>query len=83
MVRDHKRAILAAFSAGFEAEVTAVLLGIILAKQHDNQIWLETDAEVVVRWLAADQLGAASVCTEIAKIRRELERDELESYTYF
>ena len=79
LVRDHKGEILAAFSAGLEgssgleAEVSAVLLGILMAKQHGSQIWIEVDAEVVARWLATDQLGAASVCSEFAKIRRELD----------
>ena len=31
------------------------------------------DAEIVVRWLDSGQLGAAEVCTNLARIRKELE----------
>ena len=60
-------------SSGVEAEVAAVLMGVILAKQHGSKIWIEIDAEVVVRWLSTNHLGSAEVCAKLAKVRRELE----------
>ena len=78
VVRDSEGEILSAFSAGLkagsglEAEAAAVLIGIHLAKQFGNQIWIELDSEVVVRWLTEDQLGSADSCIILAKIRREL-----------
>lgn len=47
--------------------------GISLAKLHCLRLWIESDADIVVRWLASDQLGAAEVCVEMELIRRELE----------
>lgn len=79
VIRGHDGEIVAAFSAGFEgcksgleAEVSAILVGVVHAKQHDNRIWIEADAEKVVHWLSSDQLGPADVCTEMARIRKEV-----------
>lgn len=79
VVRDSEGEILLAFSSGLksgsglEAEVDTVLLGVRLAKRLGSQVWIESDAEVVVRWLAAEQLGAAETCVEMEKVRKELE----------
>ena len=78
VVRDHNGEILAAFAAtleagsGLEAEVLAVLKGLILAKQYGDHIWIESDSETVVRWISTGQLGAAVVCHSLARIRGEL-----------
>ena len=82
VLRDHKGEIVVAFSAGFEggsgleAEVSALLLGVRMAKQHGSRLWIEADAEVLVRWIATEQLGAAEVCTDLARVRKELENVE-------
>ncbi|XP_042016195.1 uncharacterized protein LOC121764206 [Salvia splendens] len=73
VLRDSEGEILAAFSAGFEAgsgleaEVLALLTGVILAKQYGNRIWIEADASAMVRWLSSDQLGPTDICVELAK----------------
>ncbi|XP_042035462.1 uncharacterized protein LOC121781826 [Salvia splendens] len=59
--------------SGMEVEVSTVLLGVILAKQHGSRIWIESDAQRVVRWLSEAQLGPAEVCTDLMKIRKELQ----------
>ncbi|XP_042016222.1 uncharacterized protein LOC121764232 [Salvia splendens] len=88
VVRDCEGEILSAFAAGFEvrsglgAEVAAVLVGVALAKQCGRNIWIESDAELVVRWLDTGQLGPSEVCVELAKVRRELEESRLETDVY-
>ncbi|XP_047942726.1 uncharacterized protein LOC125189497 [Salvia hispanica] len=59
VLRNFKGDIIAAFSAGtegnsgVEAEAAALLLGVLLVKQHGSRIWIESDANLMVRWLAS------------------------------
>ncbi|XP_042051501.1 uncharacterized protein LOC121796786 [Salvia splendens] len=79
VVRDQEGKIVVAFStglernSGLEAEVGAVLAGVILAKRHTSRLLIESDADRVVRWLSTDQLDPAEVCSELRRIRKELQ----------
>lgn len=50
----------------------ALLSGIALAKLHGQRIWIEMDAEVVVKWRGMKQLCSEEVCSSLAKVRQEL-----------
>ncbi|XP_042065471.1 uncharacterized protein LOC121808983 [Salvia splendens] len=79
VLRDSEGEILAAFAAdldvgsGLEAEAMALMIGVRLAKQHSNRIWIESDSETVVRWLHTGHLGPAEICNVLARVRKELE----------
>ncbi|XP_042065480.1 uncharacterized protein LOC121808994 [Salvia splendens] len=79
VVRDHEGEIVVAFSTGFEggsaieAEILAILAGVRLAKHHGSRLWIESDPNMVVKWLSEEQLGPAEFCTDLRMIRKELQ----------
>ena len=75
LVRDHLGRCLEAFCSplaavtGLEAEVKALLEGILMAKTHGNCIWLEVDAEILCSLLDKGKLGPAYLRHDMVKIR--------------
>ena len=61
-----------AAASGFEAELKALLEGVKVAKRHNTNLWLETDAEVMSLLLEKRQLGPAETRHTMAKIILEL-----------
>ncbi|XP_047979233.1 uncharacterized protein LOC125221150 [Salvia hispanica] len=59
-------------ASGFEAELKALLEGVKVAKRHNTNLWLETDAEVMSLLLEKRQLGPAETRHTMAKIILEL-----------
>ncbi|XP_042033147.1 uncharacterized protein LOC121779791 isoform X2 [Salvia splendens] len=59
-------------SSGLEAEMMALLEGILMAKAHGSYLWLESDAEILCSTLAKGLLGPAETRHTMAKIRNAL-----------
>ena len=63
VIRNEKGDLLAGFAVelkartGLQAEVGAVLQGLILAKNFGNHIWIEVDGKMVANWLSSGHLG--------------------------
>lgn len=78
ILRNHLGETLEAFctpvsaSSGLEAELEALLEGILIAKRHGNKVWLESDAEVLCSVLKKGQFGPTGARHTMAKIRLEL-----------
>lgn len=74
-MRDHQGEIVEAFctpldaNSGLEAEMKALLEGILVAKTHSNHIWMESDAEVLSSMMRKGQLGPAKLRHVMVRIR--------------
>ena len=55
--------------SGWEAEVMALLEGVMMAKRHSQNIWIETDVETLGSFLEKGQLGPAKTRHTLARIR--------------
>ncbi|XP_041995737.1 uncharacterized protein LOC121745859 [Salvia splendens] len=75
LLRDYLGNIVEAFctplkvDSGWEAEVMALLEGILMAKRHTQHIWIETDAESLRLYMERGCLGPARTRHIMAKIR--------------
>ena len=61
-----------AASSGFEAELKALLEGVEIAKRHGNNLWIETDAEIMCLLLEKRKWGPAGTRHTMLKIYMEL-----------
>lgn len=75
LIRDYTGKLLSAFctrfpgSSSFEAELLALLQGLILARSFSTCIWIELDAAAVVSLLSSEGFGPAKTRNTVAHIR--------------